>query len=246
MRVLASGSYNVAWFKLADFISRGEKERALSIHRLLMHSVQDVAIAYQLEGDILLAFDDNTALDRYHVAANLYKKAGKIKQAISVYEHVSLFKEDENVYEALLDIYIFMQNTSGTLETFSRLAKVCLTKDNLLHLDNLFQRYILESSKIMQARLSARFVRAILLYDEQNIDISIYTYQTLDLFKESLDLAVKDISQPSLVVPGGQTMMRCTGALEVECMDLQRFLSDLKALDTQEYLKAIAYLETNF
>ncbi|MCX5923711.1 MAG: hypothetical protein NTU89_04090 [Candidatus Dependentiae bacterium] len=245
MRVLASGSYNVAWFKLADFISRGEKERALSIHRLLMHSVQDVAIAYQLEGDILLAFDDNAALDRYHVAANLYKKSGKIQQAISVYEHVSLFKEDENVYEALLDIYMFMQNKSGILETFSRLAKVCLKKENISHLDHLFQRYLLESSKTMQARLSARFVRAILLYDEQNIDISSYTYQTLDLFKESLSIA-SDISEPSSFVTGNQGMMHCVDASQSECMDLQRFLADLKALDNPEYLKAIKYLETNF
>lgn len=241
MRVLASGSYNVAWFKLADFISRGEKERALSIHRLLMHSVQDVAIAYQLEGDILLAFDDNAALDRYHVAANLYKKAGKIQQAISVYEHVSLFKEDENVYEALLDIYMFMQNTSGTLETFSRLAKVCLIKNNFSHLDNLLQRYFLESSKIMQARLSARFVRAILLYDEQNIETSTYTYQTLDLFKESLSHTLKDLALAS-----ANNYSFCVGTSEAECMDVQRFLSDLKALDNQEYLKAVKYLETNF
>lgn len=102
MRLLRSDSYNVAWFKLADFVSRGEKERALSVHKLLMHSVQDEAVPYQLEGDILLAFDDDAALDRYHVAANIYKKASKMKQAASVYEHVTFFKQDEKILEAFL------------------------------------------------------------------------------------------------------------------------------------------------
>ncbi len=240
MRVLASGSYNVAWFKLADFVSRGEKERALNIHRLLMHSVQDVAIAYQLEGDILLAFDDDAALDRYHVAANLYKKSGKIKQAISVYEHVSLFKEDENIYEALLDIYMFIQHSSGILETFSRLAKVCLKKNNMMLLEHLFQRYVLESSKLMQARLSARLVRALLLYDEQNIHISMYTYQTLDLFQQSLTVISQEqnVSSSSM----DQVIIPCFGFEKSQHMDLQRFLSDLKALDSVEYIKAEKYL----
>jgi len=241
MRVLASGSYNVAWFKLADFVSRGEKERALNIHRLLMHSVQDVAIAYQLEGDILLAFDDDAALDRYHVAANLYKKSGKIQQAISVYEHVSLFKEDENIYEALLDIYIFIQHNPGTLETFSKFAKVCLQKNNMAQLEQSFQRYVLESSVLMQARLSARLVRALLLYDEKNIQISTYTYQTIDLFKQSLSEVLQE--QASSLSGVDQFTESFVGFEKNQHMDLQRFLSDLKALDAAEYKKAAKYLE---
>ena len=208
MRVLASESYNVAWFKLADFIAKGEKERALSIHRLLMHSVQDVAIAYQLEGDILLAFDDDAALDRYHVAANLYKKAGKMKQAISVYEHVS-----------------------AILDTFSKLAKICLQRNNMMLLSQLFQKYLEDSSKHMQACLSARYVRALFLHDEKHASITIYTYQTLDLFRESLVMIAS-----------------CTVGYDVEIRnsddkDLQKFLSDLKALDIAEYIRAIDYIK---
>src|SRR3989338_9191037 len=107
MRMLGGERSSIAWFKLADFVARGEKERALSVQRLLMHSVvQETALMYQLEGDILFAFNDDAALDRYHIAANLYKKSGKIKEAVSVYEHAALFKEDEKIFEALLDIYI--------------------------------------------------------------------------------------------------------------------------------------------
>jgi len=83
MRLPTNRSYTLAWFKLANFVNRGEKERALNVLKLLMHSIQDEAVPYQLEGDLLLAFDDNAALDRYHVAANLHKITGKTTKATS-------------------------------------------------------------------------------------------------------------------------------------------------------------------
>jgi len=110
VKLLSSGSYSIAWFKLADIVSRGEKERALSVYKLLMHSIQDEAFAYQLEGDILLSFDDDTALDRYHAAANIYKKNGNHQKAIAIYEHAILFKSDITILQALLDLYLAHEN----------------------------------------------------------------------------------------------------------------------------------------
>ena len=97
MKTFASESYTIAWFKIADFVSRGEKERALHMYPLLMHSISEPAISYQLEGDILLAFDDMAALECYRKAVELYKKSGKLRQAIGVYEHASLFVQDEKI-----------------------------------------------------------------------------------------------------------------------------------------------------
>lgn len=216
MRLLASESYNVAWFKLADFVARGEKERALSVHKLLMHSVQDEAIPYQLEGDILLAFDDESALDRYHVAANLYKKSGKMKQAASVYEHVCLFKQDERILEALFDLYIAQHDEVGALHTFSRLAKVCLKGDNFGFISNLFHRYLLECDEKLQGQLSIRFVSALLLYDENNKQLCAHIYQTIDILKQ-------------------------TGKEE----ELFTFLSQLEDLDSDAYQKAQQYIDNN-
>jgi hypothetical protein len=39
----------VAWFKLADLITRKEKEKALNLYRLLSHSFEDRAYALQVE-----------------------------------------------------------------------------------------------------------------------------------------------------------------------------------------------------
>lgn len=184
MKMVASELYNVAWFKLADFVARGEKERALTVHKLLMHSVIDEAISYQLEGDILLAFDDDAALDKYHVAANLYKKAGKIKQAASVYEHVCMFKEDEQILEALFDVHLLLKDYDAILNTFFRLSKVCLQNNNVSFITNLFHRHVIECDEILQALLHVRFVRMLLVYDIKNPQLLVYVYQAIDVLQK--------------------------------------------------------------
>ena len=78
----------VAWFKLAELISRKEKEKALSLYRLLAHSFEGKAYALQLEGDILWSLEDNQALEKYKQAAYLYKKEKNIINAIAIYEHL--------------------------------------------------------------------------------------------------------------------------------------------------------------
>jgi len=90
-------NYSVAWFKLAELVSRGEKEKALNLFRLLSHSFEERAYSLQLEGDILWAFEDKDAVERYKQAAFLYKKEQKIMASIAVYEH--LFTLEPRNYE---------------------------------------------------------------------------------------------------------------------------------------------------
>lgn len=87
MSQLQTDKYTVAWFKLAEFVARKEKERALGIYRLLTHSLHDQAAAYQLEGDLFFAFADAKAFDSYTKAAELYEQQGKYIQAVAIYEH---------------------------------------------------------------------------------------------------------------------------------------------------------------
>jgi tetratricopeptide (TPR) repeat protein len=80
-------------------VARGEKEKALNLYRLLSHSFEERAYVLQLEGDILWAFEDQEAVERYKQAAFLYKKEQKIVSSVAVYEH--LLTLDPKNYEYL-------------------------------------------------------------------------------------------------------------------------------------------------
>jgi len=82
----------IAWFKLAELITRREKEKALSLYRLLAHSFEDKAYVLQIEGDILWSLEDNQALEKYQQAAFLYKKEKNIINAIAIYEHLLILQ----------------------------------------------------------------------------------------------------------------------------------------------------------
>ncbi|MFA5074727.1 MAG: hypothetical protein WC436_01335 [Candidatus Babeliales bacterium] len=106
-----SADYNqscVAWFKLADLVSRKEKEKALNLYRLLSHSFEDKAYALQLEGDILWSLEDNLALEKYQQAAILYKKEQKIISAIAIYEHLSILEPSNYDFLSTL-IFLYSQ-----------------------------------------------------------------------------------------------------------------------------------------
>ena len=182
MKLLSSGSHNIAWFKLADIVSRGEKERALSVYKLLMHSIADQAFAYQLEGDILLAFDDLTAVDRYNSAANLYRKNEDYPKAIAVYEHVCLFKQDIKILEALLDVYDILGDQAGIINSFARFAILAVQQRNFGLLINRLHVYLMTHDTILQAELYGYTFFALLLHDLQNPQIKIYLFQALDLY----------------------------------------------------------------
>ena len=112
MRYLPSDKYNVAWFKLAECVARGERERALGVYRLLAHSFDDPAFASQLEGDILVAFADPlAAVEKYKESVALYKNSGRILEAAAVAEHILvLVSEKQESIELLIELYRALGN----------------------------------------------------------------------------------------------------------------------------------------
>lgn len=86
MTFMQSGKCSIAWFKLAEFTNRREKERALLFYRLLVHSINDEAVACQLEGDLYAAFNDSRALDCYRRAARMYTQMNKAEYAEILYQ----------------------------------------------------------------------------------------------------------------------------------------------------------------
>lgn len=106
MKQYSSDKHNVAWFMLSECVSRGEKERALGVYKLLSHSLDDKAFSRQLEGDLLWAFEDGLAPARYLEAAMLYKKNQRFVEAAAVYEHlITLEPEKEDHVVGLLGLY---------------------------------------------------------------------------------------------------------------------------------------------
>ena len=104
-----SKSSCVAWFRLAELITRREKEKALSLYRLISHSFDDKAYVLQVEGDILWALKDDNALEKYSQAAYLYKKEKKFLSAAAVYEHMFLLQPNNlNNLKSLILIYLLL------------------------------------------------------------------------------------------------------------------------------------------
>jgi hypothetical protein len=109
MNNVPTDKYNVAWFKLAECVARGEKERALGVYRLLAHSLNDVAFALQLQGDILLSFNDLAgAFESYHLAVEGYRKDHRLLHAAAVAEHILTLTpaaEKHTILTLLIDLY---------------------------------------------------------------------------------------------------------------------------------------------
>ncbi|MCK5632852.1 hypothetical protein KAH94_03825 [bacterium] len=98
MNHVPSQKYNVAWFNLSECVIRGERERALGVYKLLSHSIDDPAFALQLEGDLLAAFEDKLAIEKYREAAQLYKDGQRFFESAAIYEHLIVLQPDVESY----------------------------------------------------------------------------------------------------------------------------------------------------
>lgn len=131
MSQLQSEKFNVAWFKLAEFVSRKEKERALGIYRLLVHSLPNDAIAAQLEGDLLLAFHDEKALQSYTRAVELYERLEDVYKAIAVCEHcITLLPDSIFHLEHAARLYCGIGESKKALYYADCLGKILAVKGN--------------------------------------------------------------------------------------------------------------------
>ena len=107
MKQVPLDRYSVAWFKLAECVSRGEKERALGVYRLLSHSIDDQAFKYQLEGDILLSFNDiQQATEKYLQAINSYKQTERLFEMAALYGHLITIQPNKHEHHVhMVNIY---------------------------------------------------------------------------------------------------------------------------------------------
>lgn len=179
---LSTDKYSVAWFKLAEFVARGEKERALGLFRLLAHSFEDAALTAQLEGDLLVAFHDGSAYKSYERAAIEYQKTDRVYNAAAVYEHLILICEVRLAYlEKLSELYAVLCNRFGQLMCKERIlfeyccdAQVPVDVRNMLaqeivdaYITEYPQRVDLFLKKLLE--IDAQLHRSLLAYLEHTV-----------------------------------------------------------------------------
>ena len=131
MKHIDSDTYNVAWFKLADCIARGEKERALGVYRLLSHSLDDSALAVQLHADILRSFNDPNAIEKYQEAAELYRTHRQFLEAAAVYEHLATIEPENITFRTkMIELYQQLNIRSKVTQYVETLVRYLLQQDD--------------------------------------------------------------------------------------------------------------------
>ena len=216
MRQVPSDKYNVAWFKLAECVARGEKERALCVYRLLSYSIDDPALACQLKGDILWAFDDEDAINTYREAALLYTKHSRLLQAAAVYEHVrTLVPDDYTFIEDLIDIYAALNVSTKVIEYSRQLFLLLLEKGELSQAHQVLKQV---DHLDVSDRLTKEHQRMVFaLLDTNNMP----TEQVIHSIKKAIDGLVQ----------------------QEDTKELGQFLAKLEAVSNDCYMQACAYIE---
>ncbi len=205
---------NIAWFKLAEFVTRGEKERALGLFRLLTHSFDDRAFIKKLEAEILASFDDEQAFSEYLQAAHLYRVNGQSIEAVSIYETLVIFQPDRpEHHEKVIILFEELGNREKVLQYQKQLCTLFLTQNRVDKAIAVFERMdsLNDGEKL-------EFLQAIVLnavknrYPQQAL-VTGYLHRVLD------------------------GLLRFAGETE-----LNRFLASVEALNGVWHKDAMAYL----
>lgn len=142
MKQTQAEKYSVAWFKLAECISRREKERALGVYRLLSHSFENLGVRFQLEGDILLGFNDvQGALALYEKAAQLFLEQKEWAYAAAVYDHLFTLTSNQEYVEHVIALYVQLKQPTQVLTYVQHLCILMLRRQESEEVMALLDRF---------------------------------------------------------------------------------------------------------
>ncbi|MGE0206506.1 MAG: hypothetical protein AB7R69_01525 [Candidatus Babeliales bacterium] len=211
MRQLPSDKYNVAWFKLAEFVSRGEKERALGLYRLLMHSFDDQALALQLEGDILLSFSDVAATERYEKAAFLYAQQGRFVEAMTILEHIIFLKPDALIaLKKLLDLLDVQKDYIRVVELLERIAIIFCKQQMLQGVEEWLEFYQPFLKVHDKAELYKKIVVELCKHSSYGFEIrKLWLKKALDYSLESADAGIQKFLETLCVLDEDLYLFAC-------------------------------------
>lgn len=206
---------NIAWFKLAEFVTRGEKERALGLFRLLTHSLADRAFIKKLEAEILASFDDEQAYSEYIQAAHLYRTNGQSVEAVSIYETLVIFQPDRSEYwEKIISLFNELGHKEKTTQYQKQLCSLFLSQERVDKAIAVFEKMDGLDDVERLFFLQAIVLNAVKNRYPQQVVITSYLQKVLE------------------------GLLRFAGEVE-----LNRFLTSLEALNAVWYKDAVAYLK---
>jgi len=187
------------------------------VYRLLSHSLDDPALVRQLEGDILLAFEDEDAIEKYQQAAQMYDSEGRKIEAAALYEHLlTMMKEDAQYRKMVIDLYRDLGIASKVMIHQEKLLKWALDNKNweeAIHIAD-------------QVEGSSDWVRAAELYEQ-------IMFAMLDSSDKSPDTIMNDVAQKAI----------CIWLRAAEQQKLHQFLDKIKVVDENLYNKACKYMD---
>ncbi len=185
MRQVVSDKYNVAWFKLADCIARGEKERALGVYRLLSHSFDDPALVCQLQADILLSFKDEKAQEIYQQAAQLYRERNRFLEAAAVYEHLATLDPHTLFYRTeMISLYQQLGIISKVTHYVQQLIDYLLERDQWQKAIGIVDQYDTATDLPFTAQLHEQMFFYLLNKDVLPDTIIVHAKKALDAWME--------------------------------------------------------------
>lgn len=214
MRHVPNDKYTVAWFKLAECVAKGEKEKAFGVCKLLQYSFDDAAYALQLEADLLYAFQDVQALDKYEQAAQIYFTQQRYKEAAALYEDLALIQPEQTRYlTRLIEIYRKHKNQE-IIELHAE--KFCYS---LIDLKN-FQAALVLCQEFLYGYAKLR----ILLLKLTSCILSHESKINNALMDEVIDFACKALRE------------------DQKSLELNAYLAELKELSSEWHAKALLLL----
>ena len=217
MRQIPSDKYTIAWFKLADCVSKGEREKAFGVYRLLAHSIDDYAYALKLEGDLLFAFNDGGAFEKYEQAAVLYQQHKRFKEAIALYEDLIFSVHQLHYVKKLTDLYTQQQ------------ASCELTQEKCTKLfEFLIEAHVIEPAEYVLSALESLGNTQILIAAYQKLVFALA--QKPHAYKYGMPLCLEKLLL--LLAQDEQSHV------------VQNFLALLEQYNQSMFLEAVAFLNT--
>lgn len=216
MKPVVSDKYSIAWFKIAECVAKGERERALGMYRLLSHSIDNQALAKQLEADILLFFADERAPEKYKEAALLYAQQNKYLEAIALYEQLlTLQAGSAELLPVMVEWSFELLNKDKIRMHGLALASLLLEQNNFEEFHVLFDRVVLAAGH------SEKSVALLMRLIESAIGNKFNESQIISLIHHGLDSLMLDADQQLLQSFVSQLQQRYPVYYQQSCSEVQ-------------------------